>query len=179
MEVTICLEGEMTYYINDERIELSRGDALILAPGCTRTRYRSTNKVSYASFNVVTPPDWMPKTNGVIRNCVDCSINYLLQLFKNDWCASPTKNRDKCEALFTYIYYKIQDSITTNENKHITAAKKYISKNLFSPFSLSELASSLSITPQHLCALFKIDFKLFHLFLFLLLVFLIDNPSLT
>ena len=155
MDVTICLDGEMTYYLDDERIELSRGDAIIISPGSNRTRYRSTGKVCYANFNVFTPPDWKPTKGGLIRGCIDSSINYLLELFKNEWFDSRTKNRLKCNALFTYIYYKIEDSITKSENKHITAAKKYISKNLFSELSLSEIASALSITPQHLSALFK------------------------
>jgi AraC-like DNA-binding protein len=155
LEVTVCLDGDMTYYIDDERVELSRGDALIIAPGSHRTRYRSANNVYYASFNIVTPPDWIPKKHGVIRGCVDISIAYLLELFNNEWSGPRTQNRLKCNALFTYIYYKIEDSITANENKHISAAKKYISKNLFTSLSLSEIASEISITPQHLSTLFK------------------------
>ena len=155
MDVTICTEGEMTYYIDDERIELSRGDALIIAPGSNRSRYRSTGNVCYVSFNVFTPPDWKPTKSGIFRGCVDSSINYLLHLFKAEWDDSHIKNRPKCNALFTYIYYKIEDSLTKGENKHISTAKKYIAKNLFSALSLSDIASALSITPQHLSSLFK------------------------
>ena len=155
MDVTICLDGEMTYYIDDERVELARGDAIIIAPGCRRMRYRSAGSVCYASFTVVIPTNWMPENRGVIHGCVDSSITFLLQLFENEWAISPSKNRLKCNALFTYIYYKINDAVQENENKHIRAAKKYIAKNLFSTLSLSLIAAEISITPQHLSALFK------------------------
>ena len=102
MDITICLEGEMTYYIDDERVKLSRGDAIIIAPGCRRKRYRSAGNVCYASFNIVTPPYWMPENRGVIHGCVDSSITYLLQLFKSEWLGSSPQKCDKCNALFTF-----------------------------------------------------------------------------
>ena len=155
LDLTFCLEGSMIYYINDRRIELSGGDAIIIPPNSIRMRYRSKSEIKYASFTVQLPDDASCGELRVIEGCVNGHITYLLEQFLKEWSMHTAARSKKCNALFTYIYCLIEETQNAKLNSHVEKAIKYISKNLFSQISLTELADELFLTPQYLCKIFK------------------------
>ncbi len=155
IDITVCLEGKMNYYLNGERIELHAGDAIVFPKGSTRMRARSETPVSYASFNVIVPSDTHIEISGLVVGAADNKLAYLIELFSSEWISTTPRRPDKCAALFTYIYNSLLDSRNVDENLHVKQIKHYIKENISKEICLTTLSELLHFAPQYICYLFK------------------------
>ena len=70
LELTFLIDGELTYFLDDEEIRLSSGDAIIIPKGHRRYRPQHEVRATYASFNIITPDDFDPRLSGLIKNAI-------------------------------------------------------------------------------------------------------------
>ena len=155
LDVTYCIKGNMTYYVNDERFELESGDVLVLTPGSIRIRYRSSERITYTSFIVMVPDGFTPRMCGKIKGALTADALLMLNLAAKEWKSTNKNKQEKLKAIFTYLYSELDDICSKKSNAYVEGVKKYISKNLFSPIPISALANISHLTPQYLCTLFK------------------------
>jgi AraC-like DNA-binding protein len=157
LDVTFCIKGRMVYQINGERVEIGAGDAIIFPPGSERSRERSETPVSYVSFNVWGPDDFMSERSGVVYGIADGRVRYLLDLFESEWGDASPHRVEKCTSIFFYLCSLIIESGCTeeNENNNVKIIKGYIARHLTEDISLSDIAELSHFAPQYVCALFK------------------------
>jgi two-component system response regulator YesN len=154
-DITVCLEGKMTYYLNGEKIDLHSGDAIIFPKGCERMRTLSESPVSYASFNVFHQNDTGFSLSGLIPDAIDKKDLTIIELFATEWKNASPFRTEKCAALFSYLISSLLESVNDGENKHIRTIKRYVRNNISKEITLEEIANLLHFAPPYVCALFK------------------------
>jgi AraC-like DNA-binding protein len=155
IDVTLCLEGKMTYYHNGEKIVLHSGDAIVFPVGSERMRVRSDSRVSYASFNVFCQNFDGDNLSGFVGGALSKRNTYLVELFFEEWKTLSPLRQDKCAAIFSYIYSVLLEVSRDKENQHVKRIKRYVEENLTSDISLNDVAELLHFAPQYVCLLFK------------------------
>ena len=154
MDVTVCLDGAMIYYIDGKRIELHGGDAIVISPGSRRMRQRTDEALRYVSFNVEICGEYREPAQK-ISGCVKKSTEIHFERFASIWRSKSPLKEIKCKHLFSFIYYDLIDTYVDTTNSHVKKIKRYISEHLASCISLSALAAAVHLAPEYLCALFK------------------------
>lgn len=155
MDLTLCIEGEMHYYIDGKYVVLHSGDAILFPQGSVRERLASREKALYASFNIQFSEKLEFDLCGYLPKCVNSDIVYLTEVFKKDFATVSSKKKEKCLSAFAYIYYLLCERASDDENPHVRAVKQYISDNLSQKITLTELSERVHLAPQYLCLLFK------------------------
>lgn len=155
MDLTLCFEGEMHYYINGKHVILHSGDGIIFPPGSIRERLYGEKKALYASFNIRFPENAKFDICGFLPKCVNSDIIYLVESFSRDFSTVSSKKKEKCLSAFSYIYYRLCENASDDENSHVRIVKQYISDNLSEKIRLCDIASHVHLAPQYICQLFK------------------------
>ena len=155
LDITDCISGEMTYFFNDEWINLESGDAVIFPPCSARVREKGTVPTHYVSFNVVLPKDYEVKATGRFKKCISGDTAYMIELFGKVWSSSTPEKIERCKGIFHYLYNELLDSLADKGNPHVNRIKQYIMDNLSSKMSIKEIADEVHLAPQYACTLFK------------------------
>ena len=155
LDVTLCLEGKMTYYYNDEKIILHSGDAIVFPIGSERRRIRSEAPVSYASFNVFCRESDLDGLSGFVGGALTKRTPYLIEQIFTEWKSPSPYRQEKCIAIFSYLYLVLLEASRDKENQHIKRIRRYVEENIMSEISLDDVAELLHFAPQYVCALFK------------------------
>lgn len=155
IDLTFCLEGEMNYVYNGERIKLSAGDAILFPVGSERERYFTDKPNNYASFNLLLKEPFVPEVSGYIPGCVSQDVIYMLDTFKRVCESVSARKPEKQAAIFSYLYHTVVESVKDNENPHVKGAKQYMLSHLADGISLDDIAAEVHLVPNYLCALFK------------------------
>ena len=154
MDVTFVLSGNMEYIINGERILLSSGDAIVIPPNSQRGRVASQKPTNYCSFNVLIPEGFLPIISGRIPKCINSSIVYMIELFTAEWKSKEQYYLNRCSSVFTYLYFHLANSYSSQNNLHIKKIKSYIEGHLFEKITLDHIAKEVYLAPQYCCHLF-------------------------
>ena len=160
IDLTFCIEGEMHYFYNGEKVILHSGDAIFFEKGSTRERLETYSPTLYASFNIEPLQEFNFSSTGFFPSCLNNNILILLDLFKKDFNTISSMRNEKCLSIFSYIYSSIFETAQDSENPHIKTIKQYINDNLSSNISLDNIANFVHLAPQYVCTLFKRRTKL-------------------
>ena len=155
MDLTFCIEGEMVYFKDGERIELHSGDAVLFPPNSLRSRLKGDIPTSYISFNIFPPDDFIPLIDGYLKDALCEEIAYSIDTFEKEWHVLTPHRQERCYAIFSYIYYHLTDSACDTEKPHVKKIKQYVMDNLSSSISLDDIANHVHLAPQYICTLFK------------------------
>lgn len=154
-DVTFCFEGEMHYVINGEPVTLFAGDAIVMPRGTVRERLGTDIFNDYASFNVVFPDGYTEPISGVIRSAVNADTLYLVGLYAAAHNSDSAHKKQKCRALFSYLYHSLADQSSVKESASVVAVRRYVRDHLGERISLCDIAASVHLAPQYLSALFR------------------------
>lgn len=155
MDLTYLLSGRMEYYINDEYVALSAGDAILFPPGSIRQRLFTDTPVCYASFNIQFNKPFVSPVYGHIRQCVRSNTEYLLELMEKELKTVSSEKDEKCTALFSYLFAQLTEIACDRENPRIKSIKQYVINNLSKELTLEEIANSIHLAPNYCSSFFK------------------------
>jgi len=155
MDLTYLLSGQMEYYINDEHVTLSAGDAILFPPGSIRKRLLTDTPVCYASFNIQFNTPFTSPVYGHIKQCVRSNTEYLLELMEKELNTVSSEKSEKCTALFSYLFAQLTETACDRENPRIKSIKQYVINNLSRELTLEEIANSIHLAPNYCSSFFK------------------------
>ena len=155
LELTFLIDGELTYFLDDEEIKLSPGDAIIIPKGRIRFRPEHRSRATYASFNIITPDDFDPRLSGLIKNAVRSDTAIMLEAAERSARSISHNKQERVVSIFFYLYYQLLDHTLDRENSHIRAVKSYLRDKLCEPITLDDIAAEVHLVPQYICSLFK------------------------
>ena len=155
-DLTMVLEGSLTYFVNGETIVLNKNDVLLLPPNTLRER-PSGETASYASFNFTLTEGASLPLDVCMRGAVTPDVKKLLSLFAEEHISLYYHSREKASCILGYILWELLDlKELPSNNPHIRQALKYIAENAESrPITLADLASHLHLTKEYTAYLFK------------------------
>lgn len=153
-DLTMVLNGELSYRINDEQITLKQGDVMLLPPGTRRERDLQTKEVHYISFNFYTKRKFdLPL---VMRGAVTAEIRALFKAFTPPHLSVLDRGMEKAAFIVGYILEALTVFNQRNsKNPHIQNALSYIDEHIFEAVTLSSLAAHLHLSREYTASLFK------------------------
>ncbi len=154
-DLTLCVEGEMHYIYEGNRIVLHSGDAILFPQGSVRERLASGIPCLYASFNIQLDKYQEPLVCGYLPRCITPSTVAILEEMKKEFSSfSPLKN-EKFLSLFSYVYNSVCERSYDSDDERIRQIKNYICMNLTEKLTLESIASHVHLAPQYVCTVFK------------------------
>ena len=155
-DLTMVLEGSLTYRANGREIVLRQNDVLLLPPGTLRER-AGGDGASYASFNFTLEEGESLWEDAYMKGAVTPDIKKLLSLFAEEHISLFYHSREKATCVLGYILWELLDfKELPSNNPHIRCALKYIAENAEQrAITLSELAAHLHLTKEYTAFLFK------------------------
>lgn len=154
-DITYLFDGELSYLMNGEPITLHPGEAIVFPIGSKRERLSGEGKATFASLNLRFPEAMEQPLCGVIKNAVDADAVYALKRLYECFCRESAKRRQKCDALLSYLYFKLIEDAEGGGNPYTTAVKQIVLDQPAARHTLAELAEQVHLSPGYLCALFK------------------------
>jgi len=155
-ELTLVLSGSMTYYSNEKKIVLEKGDAVFLSPGITRRREESKNPVHYISFN------FLPNSNIVfpfeehLKNVVNDDIRKIISVYHLKRLSHKYHSIEKCQNILNYILLEIIDMQSfASKNDHVINILKYIDEHITEKISLKDIAKEFHMSNEYTSYIFK------------------------
>ncbi len=139
-ELTFLLEGEMTYYINEEKFHMLSGDIIYLPAGSIRERVMGDVSNDYVSINFHSyeklPLKYLSH-NGISRE-----IKLLLDYFDAVYAASSIINQKKMGYILEALVLQISDNIAIQAE--ISLAKQiatYLSRHYREKITLEDVSN--------------------------------------
>lgn len=80
-DLTIVLEGTMTYVINNKTIIIKKNGAMLLPPGTLRERISNHTFTKYISFNFCISEGCAPSFDKLMPNYITSTIRKLLAIY--------------------------------------------------------------------------------------------------
>ncbi len=155
-DLTLVLEGQMDYIINEEKILLRKNDILFLKPGTIRERKETTIPTKYVSFNFTVKPGINLTFDAHLINSTTSNMRQIVSLYPRKLNLEPYHTRDKIACILNFILLEIIENIEKkSSNEHVVAALDYIDNNLCSKITLADIHKRLHISKEYLCILFK------------------------
>ena len=160
-ELTIVLEGSLTYVINGTEYKVESNDAILVPSGSHRKRYEGS-AADYISFNFIPEDDSIPLRNILYKNVMSHELKSIISVFPRKSllcepiCFDVDSERKKAANILNYIILDIFDTVSyVDKTENVKKAISYINDNLFSPISLDDVSRHISISKEYLSTLFK------------------------
>lgn len=177
LEILFLAEGSMTAYINESSYQLKPGDILLVNPKDVHYTH-VPDSCHYYLLQI--PPDHLARISPDWKllhfqeyfpiSCKEDSLNQKLSGIFQEMIRLDREKEQGYHLLFLiqiyqFLYLLYMKSSTrlskksrsrTNRDFHrIEQSMQYVKKNYRSQFSLTEVASEVSLTPEYFCRLFK------------------------
>ena len=155
-DLTMVLEGTLEYRINNKRITLGEGDAILMPPGSKRERCLGEGKTTYVSFNFRTE-EALPLPL-VMEGVVGKEIRMMLYA-----CDEIDRDHgDYARAAFADLLSAILNAqlsaVTRSRFSPLTERiLEYIRENYRRPMTLRGIAAAMAYSVQHCDQVFKKD----------------------
>ncbi len=155
-DLTFVLKGRLVYYINGERCEVGKNDAILLPPGTLRSRAGLYEDVSYASFNFRTDGSVKLPERLFLPNIVNEEMRTLLSAFSQSHLSPLYHSEEKLKNLLNYILFEISDVMELKSNdKNTVAMIKYIDAHIGERITLEDIGKNVHLSREYISYLFK------------------------
>lgn len=153
-DLTMVVTGEMTYWAEEERIDLSAGDVMLLPPTTIRRREASRQATHYIIFNFHTEEKIeLPR---VMRGALTQEILSLFGVYRVPFYLRGDGGAGKINCLLGYaLETLLENDYRAKQNVHIRKALDFISSHLGEPLPLTRVASHLCLTREYTASLFR------------------------
>lgn len=155
-DLTILLEGKMTYIINGKSYSIKKNDAVFIRPGMIRKRLYNNSSVKFISFNFLINPDVELPFDVTIQGCVNSMVGKLLTLYPATQKTHAFHSYEKLTNILNCILFELIDSnnFKTN-NDHIVKIYKYIHDNINKKITLDSISKEMHLSKEYLARIFK------------------------
>ena len=151
-DLTICLNGKMTYEVENKKYTVSSGDVIYMNPGTVRRRFELEDNCRYVSINLYgdsTPI--LDKT--VFKDVLNQECMSILDKIEN---AYHTNEYEKIVLLTLYLVLEIRSQEhKQNEDIRITKIKSFVNNNIYAKLNSKVVATAFGYTAIYLESLFK------------------------
>ena len=153
-ELTLVIDGTMTYVINGKEYVLNKGDALFTPTGSTRIRKNGTS-ADYVSFNFISDK---PITcfNVITKQVFNNEIKMLLKYY--DACTANTLShvKQKCTNILYGLLINLYEFYYAPKYSKITLdIIKILQDNTRQQITLKDIESKVFFSPYYFCKKFK------------------------
>lgn len=155
-DLTFVLKGRLVYYINGERCEMGKNDAILLPPGTMRSRVGLNEEVSYVSFNFKLNDGVVLPDRLVLANVVTEEIKTLLSAFSQAHLSPLYHSKEKAQNLLNYILFEIIDVLFYESNdKNVGAIIRFIEDRVSEKITLSMISDHVHLAREYIAYIFK------------------------
>ena len=155
-DLTIVLEGTMTYVIDNKTIVIPKNGAMFLAPGTLRERIGNHTFTKYISFNFHIPEGCAPAFDKLMPNCITSTIRKLLAIYPYTSVLPPFFTHDKVAHLLNLVISELCDSsFWGSNNEHIINISRYINENLDKKISIDDISHEIGLSREYIMRIFK------------------------
>lgn len=154
-ELTFLLSGEMTYFINDCRYDLTAGDVIFIGNGSIRERLSGTVANDYISINFHTDTPVELETHQIkcLNNELKLLLNYLDTVHDTEVF---DKNNKKVAHIVDAIILQIQDNMSSEEESTLTnTILGFINNHYREKITLQDISNYTFFSPAHCESEFK------------------------
>lgn len=152
-ELTICLQGKMSYTVKGQRFDLNTGDIIYLPPKTKRLRAASKQPATYVSINFYSVDDEPLLPTFHFKKYVNKTIVSVLEILDQ---TVPWKKHEKFLTLVELILLEIKDQYTSlTQNPHVAKIKDYIFHHLNEKITIDEIAANVFLSKIYCENLFK------------------------
>lgn len=155
-DLTILLEGKMTYIIDGKSYSIKKNDAVFIKPGMTRKRLYNSTPVKFISFNFLINPDIELPFDSAISGCVNSMVGKLLALYPATQKTRAFHSYEKITNILNCILFELIDTNNfKSNNEHIVKIFKYISENIDKKISLDSISKEMHLSREYISRIFK------------------------
>ena len=155
-DFTFLLSGNMTYFINGEKISVESGDAIFLRPGDLRRREEGKTPAHYISFNFQSENEKMLPFGRVMKKCVSGDIRRLISVYPPQHLVERFHAKEKCQNILNYILLELYDRHKMRStNEHVVKIIKYVDEHITERMSLCDIAERFHLSKEHTSYIFK------------------------
>ena len=155
-ELSFVLDGEITYYINNKKVTLSKGDILFIKPGELRRRAKIQN-CEYVSYNyyVENPASDSFTLPSHIHNGISAELLMILRAGNEIHFHHPYE----LELLEPILKCLLQCTLNNCKMEQISdivkSIKEYVIAHINEPITLEQISKSLFFSTVYCSSLFK------------------------
>lgn len=155
-DLTLVLEGSMTYVINNKTIIIKKNGAMFLPPDTLRERIGNNTPTKYISFNFLITPNTELPFDTLMPNCVTSTIKKLLAVYPYTTVLRPFYSYGKIANILNLVLAELCEvSALGSSNEHIINIYRYINKNLNKKISIEDLSNDLGLSKEYIMRIFK------------------------
>ena len=155
-DLTLVLEGTMTYIINNRTIIIKKNEAMFLPPGTLRERIGNNTLTKYISFNFLIPEDSELSFDVIIPNCITPTIKKLLTVYPYATVLHPFFSYGKIANILNLVVSELcEASFWGSNNAHIINIYRYINKNLDKKICIDDISRELRLSREYIMRIFK------------------------
>ena len=118
-EITFLINGEMTYYVNDVKYNISGGDIIFVPSGSLREREISAVSNDYISINFHANEPIEIET--VSKGCISNEIKSLLAYFEYAYSSPSTNTQKKLRLILQTLLVQITDNLLDSYTSPLSA----------------------------------------------------------
>lgn len=162
------LYGSGTFIFNDQTYHLKKGDLFYIPPGKTAKYFPSSKDpwiYTWIGFSGSRSDDYLNEiglsfTHPIYHDKKDIELKPLFNDLADKYNHSKFLNIE-CMSVFLNIIYKMmisdhkKDVILSQKQTHIRMAKQFIENNYQFKIRITDIADSLSLSPNYLANIFK------------------------
>jgi len=155
-DLTMVLEGRLDYRVNNKRVTLGEGDAVLMPPGSKRERFQSEGKTTYVSFNFRTE-EALPLPL-VMESAVGKETRMMLYACDEIDRDHGDYARASFADLLSAILNALLSAVTRSRFSPLTERiLEYIRENYRRPLTLRGIAAAMAYSVQRCDQVFKKD----------------------
>ena len=138
-ELTILLNGQMTYYVNNVKYQLTSGDIIYLPSGNIRRRDKPDVLNDYVSINFHADEDLPLET--LSKGCVNNELKHLINYFDSVYSSTTLPmNKKKLTFALSTLVMQISDNLAEKSNSSLsTFISSYLSAHYREKITLKEI----------------------------------------
>ena len=159
-DLTLVLEGEMTYLVNGTQIRMQKNDIIFLPPGTQRARLFGERPVQYVSFNFCVDEDTSFPFPHYLPNAVSAEIRSAALSFPTSHLTPNSYSKEKCMHLLGYILYAmLDDHRLRSNNEHVLKMIRYVDLHIAEKITLKDVSRAIGISREYASGLFSQEMK--------------------
>ena len=155
-DLTLVLEGSLAYRINNRKLTVRAGDAILMPPGSKRERFVGEGKTTYVSFNFRTEEALLLPL--LMESAVGKEIRMMLYACDEIDRDHGDYARAAFADLLSAVLNALLSAVTRSRFSPLTERiLDYIRENYRRPLTLLGIASEMAYSVQHCDQVFKKD----------------------
>ncbi len=151
-DLTLCLNGKLSYIVNGKTYNLTGGDFIYIPPNAHRVRLESETPAAYFSVNLFGPNEPI-LSETISPNALDENLMRIIEWAKT---AYNSRNYEKIVLLSQYILCDLREKHERQRtNPVVWKIKNYVLQNIHKKLTVDEIAAQVFLSKEYCETLFK------------------------